>query len=199
VQKRVFGGAPAARNSREWRRSKVTSHAIGSIRTIKASASGLPPNLFKLVPILFKLAPHPLKRLSPRPRVRSQQERKQVGLPPILTKHPSSSSRPWYCSFKDASKVKKKVKEKKPAGEKVNRTTANIDEAVVIVVSPKEFKTNSILLWQAQRQRPNAELTAKGKAKVGEKQREQPYSVPLRCRGILFIAGEQVKGLENPM
>jgi hypothetical protein len=49
--------------------------------------------------------------------------------------------------------VKPKVKNKGTSGEKTTRTTTNFDEATFIVVTPKEFKTSSFLLWQAQRQR----------------------------------------------
>ena len=50
-----------------------------------------------------------------------------------------------------AAAGKPQDKTKKPTGEKRDRTTTNIDEAAIIAIAPKEFKTSSILLWQAQK------------------------------------------------
>ena len=50
-----------------------------------------------------------------------------------------------------AAAGKPQDKTKKPTGEKRYRTTTNIDEAAIIAIAPKEFKTSSILLWQAQK------------------------------------------------
>ena len=58
-----------------------------------------------------------------------------------------------YISDKDraAAAGKPQDETKKPTGEKRDRTTTNIDEAAIIAIAPKEFKTSSILLWQAQK------------------------------------------------
>ena len=58
-----------------------------------------------------------------------------------------------YVSDKDRGIVKEqdRGKGKKSAGEKKDRITTNIDEAAVIAVAPKEFRTSSILLWQARK------------------------------------------------
>lgn len=58
-----------------------------------------------------------------------------------------TSSEPVDTSSNPVEENKSTAKAKKPTGEKVGRTTTNIDEASLIVVSPKEFKTSSFLLW----------------------------------------------------
>jgi len=92
-----------------------------------------------------------------------------------------------------AAADKPQDKTKKPTGEKRDRTTTNIDEAAIIAIAPKEFKISSILLWQAQRQRPNAELTANGKAQVDEKHWEQPYFAPPDGRAIDITLGRRLR------
>ena len=83
-------------------------------------------------------------------RKKNRADHKNMGFGPSL-KAVQASSNPAQTSSEAVSESKPKIKDKKPVGEKTGRTTTNIDEASVIVVSPKEFKTSSILLWQAQK------------------------------------------------
>ena len=61
------------------------------------------------------------------------------------------SSTPAQNASTPAQESKPQVNGKKLGGEKVGRTTTEIDEAAIIAIAPKEFKTSSILLWQAQK------------------------------------------------
>jgi len=46
---------------------------------------------------------------------------------------------------------KPKVKNKGTSGDKTGRITNDFDQAAFIVVTPKEFKTSSSLIWRAQK------------------------------------------------
>jgi hypothetical protein len=87
-------------------------------------------------------------------RQKDKANHKSLGFgPPVQT--PSApaqtASTPAQATSDLAEEVKPKVKNKGTSGEKTGRITTDIDDAAIIAVAPKEFKTSSILLWQAQK------------------------------------------------
>ena len=92
-------------------------------------------------------------------RKKDKANHKNLGFgPPLKAVQPSSTlvrtgSEAVQPSSVSVQLSKSKSKGKGTSGEKTTRTITNFDEAAFIVVTPKEFKTSSFLLWQAQRQR----------------------------------------------
>ena len=83
-------------------------------------------------------------------RQKNKADHKNLGLgPPFKAVQPSSTLvRTNSEAVQPSSEsVELKAKGKKSTGEKLTRITTNLDEASLIVVSPKEFKPSSFLLW----------------------------------------------------
>ena len=90
-------------------------------------------------------------------RQKNKGDHKNLGLgPPIKAVQPSSTlvqtnPKAVQPSLEAVELTKPKPKNKGTSGGKTTRTTTDIDDAAIIAVAPKEFKTSSILLWQAQK------------------------------------------------